>query len=180
MINIPELITKQRIKFLAKKENKEKIIEYLLKCPNIKEALNYLDVKYLNGLDLAVYEMPIEGYINLYDYIINTKNAIVSPKEGFSKSRSIYIPLILKTGSLYNLSELTTEILLDKMPNGQTVLEYVLENDQTFDFSSHFKVDSLEVAKILYKNKKIQFLRECNAEVLLSKIDGDKTVLDVL
>ena len=69
MINIPELITKQRIKFLAKKENKEKIIEYLLKCPNIKEALNYLDVKYLNGLDLAVYEMPIEGYINLYDYI---------------------------------------------------------------------------------------------------------------
>ena len=180
MINIPELITKQRIKFLAKKENKEKIIEYLLKCPNIKEALNYLDVKYLNGLDLAVYEMPIEGYINLYDYIINTKNAIVSPKEGFSKSRSIYIPLILKTGSLYNLSELTTEILLDKMPNGQTVLEYVLENDQTFDFSSHFKVDSLEVAKILYKNKKIQFLRECNGEVLLSKIDGDKTVLDIL
>ena len=181
MFNFEEFFNKRKIQYLIKKENKEKIIEYLLHCPNIKEAIQYLDTKYLHDLDLEFYELPVEGYINLYDYLINTRNTVIHPKEECYKSRSIYIPILLKFKSTTQLSRhITTEMLLDKMPNNQTVLEYIIENDEFFDLSDGFTVDSLEVAKILIEKNKISMLENATMDILFSQIGDNKTVLDLL
>ena len=181
MFNLKEIFEKGRIKYLTKKENKEKIIEYFLKCKNIKEALKYLDNKYLLDLDLSIYEMPVEGYMNVYDYIINERNINIQLPASYFESRNIYIPYILKFKSLSFMgSQITNDMLLDKLPNGQTILEYVIENDPYINLQTSFPVTSKEVAEILYKNNLISQLQEAIPEILLTEIDGDKTVLDVL
>lgn len=182
MINVEELFEKGKLRFLASQKNKKKIIEYLLKCPNVKEALNYLDTKYLHEQDLEFYEIPIDGYMNLYDYILNTRPDKIKIKPEDYKNRSIYIPSILKNKSLRDIHPIiiTTDMLLDKMPNGQTVLEYVLENDKYIDRQPCFEVNNEQIADILYKNKKLHLLRKPSKEILMYKIDNDKTLLEVL
>ena len=181
MFNLEKFINERKIKYLIKKDNKKKIIEYLLSCPNIREALEFLDTKYLHNLDLDFYELPIEGYINLYDYLIQTRNTRIHPKEECYKSRSIYIPILLKEKTSSSFSQyINSDMLLDKMPNNQTVLEYLIENDPFFTISSGFKVDNVEVAKILIEHKQYKLLENSTFNVLMAPVDQNKTVLDIL
>lgn len=168
---------KEQIDLLKKEENKPKISEYLLKCSHLKEAIDYLDDEYLSDLSLAAYKITIEGYYNLYDYIIKTRNIPIYLNDEMCKDRDIYIPYILNFGIA---PKYTNEMYLDKMPNGQTILEYLLEHQPFFYELNPISVDSIEVAKILYTHYMIRQLATAPLEVLVANIDKDKTVLDVL
>ncbi len=118
--------------------------------------------------------------MNLYDYIINTRDTMLAVKDELYQSSSIYIPFVLKFKLLFHINDyLNSKILLTKMPNNQTLLEYVIENDEGFELLTHLSVDSLEIAEILYKKGKFKLLAESSFDILFIEIDQGKTVLDV-
>ena len=181
MFDFESFFNERKLKYYIKTANKAKIIEYLKKCPNIKEAIKLLDTKYLHELDLEIYELPVEGYMNLYDYLIQTRNTIIHPLDENYKSRSIYLPILLKFESATQFIQyIDNDMLLDKMPNNQTVLEFLLENDYFFISTSGISIDNIEVAKILLKGKHYNFLANSSLEVLMTEVENNKTVLDVL
>ena len=96
MFNIQELFENGRLQLLARLKDKKRMIEYLLKSENIKAAIEHLDTKYLHCLDVVFYEMPVEGYMSLYDYLINTRDEKIELLQECYQSRKIYIPHILK------------------------------------------------------------------------------------
>lgn len=182
MIDLKALFEKRKINHFLKKENIKKLCEYLLKCPNIKDAIKHIDTLYLEVLEPEVFEIPVEGYMNLYDYLINTKEEKFKPKGACFERRNIYIPHILKYKNFTGINRvlINSKMLLDTLPNGERIIDFILKNNKDFPLEEAVMVDSLEVAEILYKSNCISHLRGANLEVLTSKIDNDKTVLDVL
>ena len=134
-----------------------------------------------------VYDLPVEGYKNLYDYICSLdhiKKVVVSDTY---RKRQDYIDITLKRLGLAGItSPINTEILYSiYSETGKTVLEEfftqltIMINNRKLDL---FRVDSLRLAKDLYKKGLFKLLKVCDENLLFQIIDEEnkKTTIDVL
>jgi len=165
--------------------------ELVDKACNLNKVYNpqYIPDYYNNfgHLKDEVYDLPVEGYKNLYDYICSLdhiKKVVVSDTY---RKRQNYIDITLKRLGLVGLTiPINTEILYSiYSETGKTVLEEfftqltIMINNGKLDL---FRVDSLRLAKDLYKKGLFKLLKVCDENILFQIIDEDnkKTTIDVL
>ena len=159
-------------------------------CNPYKRYANQSIPDYYNNfghLKEEVYDLPVEGYKNLYDYICSLdyiKKVVVCDSY---KKRQEYIDITLKRVGLAGITfPINTEILCSiYSETGKTVLEEfftqltIMINNGKLNL---FQVDSLRLAKDLYKKGLFKLLKVCDENLLFQIIDEDnkKTTLDVL
>ena len=177
MINLSKIFLEKKLSYYTNKKNKLELEKYLLNCKNPKSVIDTLDIYSLCELDVKVYARPVEGFYNLYDYILKSKNEPISAKTIDNNNPAIYIPWIMNRKTCPK-TKITSDILLDKLPNGQIIAEYLIENN---DFGiNEIIVDTMDLAKILYQHEQYNTLANCTPNLYNQELFPGKTVLDFL
>ena len=146
----------------------------------------------LGHLRDEVYDLPVEGYKNLYDYICSLdyiKKVAVSDSY---KQRKEYKDITLKRLGIRGLSiPINTELLYSINPaTGKIILDEFLDQLKRIIEKSELVltnrdlvcIDSIRLAKDLYQKGLIKELRKCTEDVLFQVVDDEnnKTVIDEL
>ena len=146
----------------------------------------------LGHLRDEVYDLPIEGYKNLYDYICSLDYIKKVAVPDSYKQRKEYKDITLKrlgirglsipinTELLYSINPATGKIIIDEFLDQ---LKEVIEEEELGLTNSDFVyIDSIRLAKDLYQKGLIKELRKCTEDVLFQVVDDEnnKTVIDIL
>ncbi len=170
----------RKLQAIKKKNDKKELEKYLISCHKPTEAIDKLSAFDLEGLSIEVYSRKTDGYYNLYDYILRTKNTNILAKQEDRNNPDIYLPWIEYSKNFYFIT-LTEEMLFDTLPNGQRVIDFAIENGILKNSSSQYiPITKLELAKILYEKKFFKYLAFCDFTLYNQELAEGKTVFDVL
>ena len=146
----------------------------------------------LGHLRDEVYDLPVEGYENLYDYICSLDYIKKVEVSDSYKQRKEYKDITLKrlgirglsipinTELLYSINPATGKIIIDEFLDQ---LKEVIEDEELGLTNREFVyIDSIRLAKDLYQKGLIKELRKCTEDVLFQVVDDEnnKTVIDIL
>ena len=133
-----------------------------------------------------VYDLPVEGYKNLYDYICSLDYVkIVNVLDSYKK-RQEYIDITLNRLGFEGLEQPVNAELLYRIysKTGKTVLDEFQEQISKLINNNYntLYVDSLKIAKDLYARGLIGALKFCSEDILFKIIDDEskKTIIDVM
>ena len=146
----------------------------------------------LGHLRDEVYDLPVEGYQNLYDYICSLSYIDRVEVSDTYKQRQDYIDITLKrlgirgllipinTELLYSINPATGKIILDEFLD--QLKRIIEESELGLTNRDLVCIDSIRLAKDLYQKGLIKELRKCTEDVLFQVVDDEnnKTVIDVL
>ena len=182
--------------YFENEEFYEILSDVFLESDNLKELVDkgYKAYKHnnLGHLKDEVYDLPVEGYKNLYDYICSLSYIDRVEVSDTYKQRQDYIDITLKRLGLSGLTAPINSKLLYSTyyETGKSVLdeffdqliELIKEEDVDFSTSDLVHIDSIRLAKDLYQKGLIKELRKCTEDVLFQVVDDEnnKTVIDVL
>ena len=182
--------------YFENEEFYEILSDVFLESDNLKELVDkgYKAYKHnnLGHLKDEVYDLPVEGYKNLYDYICSLSYIDRVEVSDTYKQRQDYIDITLKRLGLSGLTAPINSKLLYSTyyETGKSVLdeffdqliELIKEEDVDFSTSDLVHIDSIRLAKYLYQKGLIKELRKCTEDVLFQVVDDEnnKTVIDVL
>ena len=186
-----EVLERYKNQLINSSEELEILSDIFLESDNPKELVDksYRKSIYnnLSNLKDEVYDLPVEGYKNLYDYICSLAYIDKVEVSDTYKQSLDYIDITLKRLGLSGLSiPINTELLYSINPEtGKTVIDEfqdqlrVIIDDEECDL---VHVDSLRLAKDLYKKGLIGALRYCDDYLYDQIIDekNNKTILDIL
>ncbi len=182
--------------YFENEEFYEILSNVFLESDNLKELVDkgYKAYKHnnLGHLKDEVYDLPVEGYKNLYDYICSLAYIDRVEVSDTYKQRQDYIDITLKrlglsgltipinSKLLYSTYYETGKSVLDEFFN--QLIELIKEEDVGFSISNLVHIDSTRLAKDLYQKGLIKELRKCTEDVLFQVVDDEnnKTVIDVL
>ena len=146
----------------------------------------------LGHLKDEVYDLPVEGYENLYDYICSLDYIKKVEVSDSYRQRKEYKDITLKrlgirglsipinTELLYSINPATGKIIIDEFLDQ---LKEVIEDEELGLTNREFVyIDSIRLAKDLYQKGLIKELRKCTEDVLFQVVDDEnnKTVIDIL
>ena len=80
----------RKLQAIKKKNDKKELEKYLISCHKPTEAIDKLSAFDLEGLSIEVYSRKTDGYYNLYDYILRTKNTNILAKQEDRNNPDIY------------------------------------------------------------------------------------------
>ena len=146
----------------------------------------------LGHLRDEVYDLPVEGYQNLYDYICSLSYIDRVEVSDTYKQRQDYIDITLKrlgirgllipinTELLYSINPATGKIILDEFLD--QLKRIIEESELGLTNRDLVCIDSIRLAKDLYQKGLIKELRKCTEDVLFQVVDDEnnKTVIDIL
>lgn len=167
---------------------KEEINKKLLESPNLKEDIDKLSAEELSGLDIEVYELPIEGYYNAFDYMIryNFDDYMIESKDvraGIlnSSELSIVYPLMKRYKRFQ--SYISSETLMKTCPGtNKTMLEALLERDKNTLLASDtvFEINDIEVVKKIIDKGYDELLDTADISLYNEKVNDEQTLLDYM
>ena len=158
----------------------------------VDKAFHKFHYNNLGHLKEEVYDLPVEGYENLYDYICSLDYIKKVEVSDSYKQRKEYKDITLKrlgirglsipinTELLYSINPATGKIIIDEFLDQ---LKEVIEDEELGLTNSEFVyIDSIRLAKDLYQKGLIKELRKCTEDVLFQVVDDEnnKTVIDIL
>ena len=178
--SIKAYLLDKKLQVIKKKNDKKELEKYLISCRNPTEAIDKLSAFDLERLSIEVYSRKIDGYYNLYDYILRTKNTSILAKEEDLNNPNIYLPWI-EYSKGFNFLTLTDEILLDILPSGKRVIDFAIETGKIRNSEiQYIQINKLELAKILYEKKFFNCLAFCDFALYNQQLAEGKTIFDVL
>ena len=179
-VNLKEKMLELYVKFLLKKESRKQLEKLLLKGKNIEELVDKIykmDGNLLSNLSLDVYKMPIDGYYNLYDYLL-FKGYSFTVKQEDKLDNDILIPTLLRNKKLPTY--LKTPQLLIQLPNGMKFIDYFFEESLDRDRNGFgFEINNIEVIKSIISHNKYEYLKNADFSLYDEIIDG-KRLLDIM
>ena len=158
----------------------------------VDKAFHKFHYNNLGHLKEEVYDLPVEGYENLYDYICSLDYIKKVEVSDSYKQRKEYKDITLKrlgirglsipinTELLYSINPATGKIIIDEFLDQ---LKEVIEDEELGLTNGEFVyIDSIRLAKDLYQKGLIKELRKCTEDVLFQVVDDEnnKTVIDIL
>ena len=158
----------------------------------VDKAFHKFHYNNLGHLKEEVYDLPVEGYENLYDYICSLDYIKKVEVSDSYKQRKEYKDITLKrlgirglsipinTELLYSINPATGKIIIDEFLDQ---LKEVIEDEELGLTNSEFVyIDSIRLAKDVYQKGLIKELRKCTEDVLFQVVDDEnnKTVIDIL
>ena len=186
-----EVLERYQNQLIDSSEELEILSDIFLVSDNPKELVDksYRRSIYnnLSNLKDEVYDLPVEGYKNLYDYICSLAYIDKVEVSDTYKQRQAYIDITLKRLGLSGLTiPINSKLLYSINPEtGNTILAeffnqlIIIIDDEECDL---VHVDSLRLAKDLYKKGLIRALRYCDDDLYDQIIDekNNRTILDIL
>ena len=158
----------------------------------VDKAFHKFHYNNLGHLKEEVYDLPVEGYENLYDYICSLDYIKKVEVSDSYRQRKEYKDITLKrlgirglsipinTELLYSINPATGKIIIDEFLDQ---LKEVIEDEELGLTNREFVyIDSIRLAKDLYQKGLIKELRKCTEDVLFQVVDDEnnKTVIDIL
>lgn len=182
-VNLKEKMLELYVKFLLKKESRKQLEKLLLKGKSIEELVDKIykmDGNLLSDLSLDVYKMPIDGYYNLYDYLL-FKGYSFTVKQEDKLDNDILIPTLLRNERLPE--NIKTSQLLIQLPNGMKFIDYYFEEyhnllDRYLN-GYGFEINNIEVVKSFISHNKYEYLINADFSLYDEIIDG-KRLLDIM
>lgn len=115
---------------------------------------------------------PLEKYINEK----NIKGVIQRINDG-----NVLFKLYQKTNNKIFIENANSKALLFKYNNDETILDYIIKNNlEHISFKSLSYSDDKELIDYIINSKRFDLIKDVNEKLLLEKIDGNKTLLEVL
>lgn len=167
---------------------KEEINKKLLESPNLKEDIDKLSAEELSGLDIKVYEQPIEGYYNAFDYMIryNADDYMIESKDvraGILNSSELSIVYPLMKRNKRFQSYISSETLMKTCPGtNKTMLEVLLEKEKPYLLAKDtvFEINDIEVAKKIIEKGYDELLDTADISLYNKKVNDEQTLLDYM
>ena len=186
-----EVLERYQNQLINSSEELEILSDIFLESDNPKELVDksYRRSIYnnLSNLKDEVYDLPVEGYKNLYDYICSLAYIDKVEVSDTYRKRQDYIDITLKRLGLFGLTiPINSKLLYRINPEtGKTVIDEFLDqlrviiDDEECDL---VHIDSLRLAKDLYIKGLIRALRYCDDDLYDQIIDekNNRTILDIL
>ncbi len=153
----------------------EKINQILLTTNELVRHVDEVPDSFLRELDKDVLLRKVDGYLNLYDYLLKTRNVGFHAKE-LKKDVGLGLAYLLNRKYI-TTDECTDELLLTKLDNG-LALDYAIEN-KVFITGAPV-VRTIELAEEILKRKQYSLLENATIDVLRHEVEPGKTIFDVL
>lgn len=183
MINVQSIklyLLDKKLQAIKKRNDKRELENYLINCKRPTDAIDRLSAFDLRELSIEVYSRKVDGYYNLYDYILRTKKTSILAKQEDTNNPNIYLPWI-EYSKDFNYLTLTDEILLDTLPSGKKIIDFAIETGKINNSSRQpIEIKTIELAKILYEKKLFKCLSFCDFNLYNQELTEGKTVFDIL
>lgn len=183
-MKINDLLIEIRIKKAMQKEKSKKIEQILLKSPHpekIIDSLN-LDPSEINELELSkeVLKRKVDGYKNLYEYIIKKTNcgAIYPKKSDCDDIELAQTQFEFNGYSSIGIDFLTEKLILSTLPNGKKVIDLLISN-RPFIFN-YIMITDIELAKELINRNRLDLIKNASIDVLKYKISDNIPIIKEL
>lgn len=172
-----EILDNFRVAIYLRKKEQKNIERLLLTCSNPERIVDKLDEYnlFLFHLDKRIYLRKIEGYYNLYDYML--KKGPIHPKPEDWVEKELVIAWIMNKKTFPN-ENYSNELLLDYLPDGTRIIDFALENNMFSFYPPH--INNIEVAKIFATKGKYEFLENCVSAIYDEPINEKETVLECM
>lgn len=174
-MNAKEILDNIRAAIYLRKQEKKSIEKLLLTCSYPEKIVDKLNENQLSYLDKRIYLRKIDGYYNLYDYILKTKNIL--PKKEDYQERELAIAWIMNRKRFFD-DDYSNELLLDSLPDGTRVIDFALEKNM-FLLSSP-RIDNIEVAKIFIEKGCYKCLENCTSDIYDEPVNENETLLECM
>ena len=164
-----------KLKKAIRNKEVEKMNQLLLTTNELVKHVDEVPDVLLMDLDKDVLLRKVDGYLNLYDYLLKTRNVGFRAKE-LKKDVGLGLTYLLNKNLLIE-DEYTDELLLTKLDNG-LVLDYAIKNE-AFIIGAPV-VRTIELAEEILKRKQYSLLGNATIDVLRHEVEPGKTIFDVL